>query len=372
MKNRLYLYVVLCFSAYSAQALELLDLPAAKNKHAHSSVMLAMNSSESALTLVGERGHIIDMQGQQWQQANVPTSVTITDITTLNDGSQVAVGHDGIIISRSSVNAQWQKQFDGYELTKQVIKAQQDTIAQLKKQLPSIEDEIAKEDLTYRIEDLEFALEDSQLELQNGPNKPLLAIAKLSDDTLFVVGAYGTLLQSTDAGNSWTLQSKQLENPSNFHLNSIISDAQDNLYIVGENATAFRSLDKGATFEAMQLPYHGSFFGIVAHSDNSTLLAFGLQGNMAISSNGGESWQSLATKAPTSLLGGTVDGDKAYLVGQGGVITTVDFAHDNAVATFKHPSGNTFADILIQQDTLYLSGQHGLTTWSLNHVQGDQ
>lgn len=42
---------------------------------------------------VGERGHILtwtDMDN--WQQQNVPVSLTLTDMTILDDGTKFAVG----------------------------------------------------------------------------------------------------------------------------------------------------------------------------------------------------------------------------------------------------------------------------------------
>lgn len=366
MNIKVSLFAAISFLATSANALELLDLPSAQNRQANKSVLLAMQLSSAGITLVGERGHIIEYKNQtDWQQSQSPTSVTLTDITQLTDGSQIAIGHDGIIIRRTATQPTWQKQFDGYQLTQLNITNIDTRIAALKQQLANTTDEINQEDLSYAIEDLEFAKEDANIELKDGPNKPLLSLATLSDDTIFAVGAYGTLLKSTDAGHSWQLEKNKLDNPNNFHLNAITTDSNDNLFIVGENATAFASYDKGNSWQAMELGYHGSFFGINADPQSDALIAYGLQGHIAISTDNGHNWQLLSQQVPVSLLGGTIHNGTAYLVGQGGVVVSLTISNPHALNIQKHPSGAIFSDAMVQGDTLLLSGQHGLARFPI-------
>lgn len=361
MNIKVSLFAVVSLIASTANALELLDLPSAQNRQANKSVLLAMQLSSAGITLVGERGHIIEYKNQtDWQQSQSPTSVTLTDITQLSDGSQIAIGHDGIIIRRTAAQSTWQKQFDGYQLTKLNIANIDTKITTLKQQLANTTDEISQEDLSYAIEDLEFAKEDADIELKDGPNKPLLSVTTLSDDTLFAVGAYGTLLKSSDAGQSWQLEKNKLDNPNNFHLNAITTDQHDNLFIVGENATAFASYDKGNSWQAMELGYHGSFFGINADSQSSAVIAYGLQGHIAVSQDNGHNWQLLSQQVPVSLLGGTIHNGTAYLVGQGGIVVSLAINNPQALKIQKHPSGAIFSDAIVQNDTLLLSGQHGL------------
>ena len=361
MNIKVSLFAAMSLLATTANALELLDLPSAQNRQANKSVLLAMQFSATGITLVGERGHIIEYKNQtHWQQTQSPTSVTLTDIAQLSDGSQIAIGHDGIIIRRTNSEPTWQKQFDGYQLTKLNIANIDTRITALKKQLTDTTDEVSLEDLRYAIEDLEFAREDADIELKDGPNKPLLSLATLSDDTLFVVGAYGSLLKSNDGGQSWQLEKNKLDNPNNFHLNAITADQNDNLFIVGENATAFKSTDKGNSWQAMELGYHGSFFGINADSQSAAVIAYGLQGHVAVSQDSGRHWQLLSQQAPVSLLGGTINNSTAYIVGQGGIVVSLAINNPQALNIQKHPSGAIFSDAMVQGDTLLLSGQHGL------------
>jgi len=365
---------------------DLLKLPAASSALATKSVLMAMRSDNDDILVVGERGHIINWQNDNsWQQQQSPVSVAITDVTILSDGSKIAVGHDGVILKVDSNSTAWRKIFTGKEIT-------QFKISQLKQEYQSLEqvvlntqDEDQLEELTYQLDDLTFAIEDNQLALQSGSNKPLLSVTSTSDDTLFVSGAYGTLLSSKDKGETWQLVSNRLENPDSYHLNSVITTADDQLYMVGENGTGFHSTDLGQTWSVMTLPYSGSLFGILASpvktktsstgNINSTknktqLVAFGLQGNIMVSLDGGGQWQHKKLPSNTSLLGGNFSKQgKVFLVGHGGVIVSFDPENLAALEIKKHPSGAALSSILVKEHSLILAGQFGISQWPIKEEE---
>jgi photosystem II stability/assembly factor-like uncharacterized protein len=359
---------------------DLLELPAKKSSLATKSVLMAMVPNNNAILVVGERGHIINWQNNDnWQQQQSPVSVAITDVTILSDGSKIAVGQDGVILKVDSNSTSWRKVFSGKKIT--LFK-----IAQLKKQHESLEQVILKtqdedelEDLAYQLDDLAFAIEENQLELESGPNKPLLSVTRTSNDTLFASGAYGILLKSIDKGETWQLASNQLDNPDSYHLNAVIATVEDKLYIVGENGAGFYSTDVGQTWSVMTLPYSGSLFGILANTVrthtsstdniNSTnnitqLVAFGLQGNIMVSLDGGGHWQYTKLPSSTSLLGGNFSKQgNVYLVGHGGVIVSFDPENLASLNIKKHPSGAAFSSVLVKGNSLILAGQFGISQW---------
>lgn len=365
---------------------DLLESPAKESALANKSVLMAMTPNNDVILVVGERGHIINWQNDDnWQQQQSPVSVAITDVTILSDGSKIAVGHDGVILKVDSNSTTWRKVFTGKEIT-------QFKILQLKQQYQSLEQVILKtqdedelEELTYQLDDLAFAIEDNQLELKSGPNKPLLSVARTSNDTLFATGAYGILLNSNDKGETWQLVSNQLDNPDSFHLNAVIATSDDQLYIVGENGMGFYSTDIGHTWSVMTLPYSGSLFGILANTVkthtsstdniNSTknktqLVAFGLQGNIMVSLDGGEHWQHKKLPSSTSLLGGNFSKQgNAYLVGHGGVIVSFDPENLATLTIKKHPSGAALSSILVKENSLILAGQFGISQWPIKEEE---
>lgn len=361
-------------SAEAKNSLDLLDLPSKESSLASKSVLMAITPIDNSILAVGERGHIINWQNNtDWQQQQSPVSVAITDITILSDGSKIAVGHDGVILKSDSNDSSWRKVFTGAQLTKLKIDLLQKQLIALQQVIAQTQDEDELEELEYQRDDLTFAIEDNQLELQSGPNKPLLSVTRTSNDKLFACGAYGTLLASEDKGRTWQLVSAQLKNPDNFHLNSVIATSDDQLFIVGENGLGFHSDNFGKTWSSMTLPYSGSLFGIIANTvitnessikSSTQLVAFGLQGNLMTSLDGGANWQHKKLPTSASLLGGYFSKQGyAYLVGHGGIIVNFNPENIETLHIEKHPSGAALASVVVKENALILAGQFGISTW---------
>ncbi len=357
-------------SAIAKNALELLKHPSFQSSLANKSILLTLEPFNNSVLTVGERGHIVNWESDDnWQQHQVPVSVTITAITVLSDGSKVAVGHDGVILRAAADSQSWQTVFTGFDLIKLKIALLQKQHDALQQAIDSSQDEDEKEELQYQQEDLTFTIEDNELELKAGPNKPLLSITRDQQDTLFATGAYGTVITSIDKGLTWQLISDRIDNPDNFHLNSVISTDTNELYIVGENGLGFHSVDQGKTWSTMTMPYSGSLFGIIARTaaNNTTqIVAFGLQGNLMVSLDGGEHWQHKKLPTSASLLGGRFSPQgQVFLVGHGGLMVDFPVTDLPKLHLQKHPSGAALSSVVIKDDGLILAGQFGISFWPL-------
>lgn len=351
-------------SSVSAQGqFDLLQIPARTSAIANKSIITNITKHQDQVITVGERGHILSWTDMgNWQQQSVPVSLTLTGITVLKDGTRFAVGHDSVILKSDPQSDVWFKVFDGYELTKLKITYIKKNIAAMQNQLDELTDEDEIAELQFSIEDLGFNLEDAQVELGDGPNKPLLAITASDTNQLFAVGAYGTMLTSTDLGNTWQLIDGQIENPDQFHLNSIVTADNGFMYIVGENGIGFSSIDNGQSWQTMSLPYDGSLFGITTKQDS--LVAFGLQGNFMVSNDNGLSWEASNIGSSASLLGGVIADDMtASLVGHSGIIVRFNVNDISNFSLHRHPSSAVFSSVLIRENSLVLAGQFGMTTW---------
>jgi photosystem II stability/assembly factor-like uncharacterized protein len=372
LSSGLFLTSGLLFSTglYAQNQLELLNETALESQLASKSVLLNMIALNDGYTAVGERGHIIDWKSDgQWSQFDVPVSVTITDVSKLNNGDLVAVGHDAVILLFKQESQEWVKVFDGYSLTDLLIVSLGKQIEAQELRLENLPPDADIYDEEYYLEDLQFALEDAEKEKQAGPNKPLLSVITADNGAVFATGAYGTLLRSIDNGLTWDLVSSRVDNESKFHLNAISKDANGNLFIVGENAVAAKSSDNGESWEPIYLPYSGSFFGIEASPNSDVLVAFGLQGHIAVSNDSGESWVLLPKTLSASFLGGAInENGLAYLVGQGGLIVSFPLSDPENQSIYKHPSGSTFASVMVTSDKeLILAGQLGIKRWTIGN-----
>ncbi|WP_286263762.1 WD40/YVTN/BNR-like repeat-containing protein [Thalassotalea atypica] len=381
LQHRLLLAVILCFNGLAYANIDLLSHPAIQSKLAPKSVTTAIIPDRNAVLAVGERGHIIHWQDKDnWQQDLVPLSIMLSSVTSLADGTSVAVGQDAAIVvtkgeTASNTQRTWRKTFDGYELTRLKIALLEKQQLALQGQMEATADEDELEELEYQLDEVIFSLEDAQAEQISGPNKPLLSVTHTDNNTLFAVGAYGTLLRSDDLGVSWVLQDDLLDNPDKLHLNAIHYH-NGTLYIVGESGLGFISTNNGKSWQLMELPYSGSIFGITGQENSNNLVAYGLQGNVMTSNNGGNTWSLVDLNISASILGGVVsDQGDAYLVGHGGIVVKLPLAQTKPFSIQKHPSGAAFSSVLIapqsvQEDTenkhtqsLILAGQFGLVAW---------
>lgn len=128
----------------------------------------------------------------------------------------------------------------------------------------------------------------------------LLDVLFVSPSEGFAVGAYGLFLYTDDAGLTWTRSDPQ---PDQYHFNQIARTPDGALFLVGEAGTLLRSRDGGQNWDPVPPPYEGSLFGLVALADGQ-LLVHGLRGHVFRSNNGGAGWQPVPTPVPTLLMQG--------------------------------------------------------------------
>jgi photosystem II stability/assembly factor-like uncharacterized protein len=305
-------------AASAAEAVVAAQLrPAVMSRQAAQSVMLGAAHAGSRVVAVGERGIILlsDDNGQRWQQADVPVSVTLTAVRFADARNGVAVGHAGIVLTTSDGGAHWQRVLDGQRLATLALEA-------AKKSNDAL------------------ALRDAERLVADGADKPLLDVCLLGAGRILAVGAYGIAFASEDNGRTWTPWMDRIPNPKGLHLNTVRANG-DTILLAGERGLALLSTDAGRSFHALSMPYQGSFFtaeftaaaattgttataaGTVAPDAPGLLLA-GLRGNAWRSTDAGRSWQQLASPMPVSITASTTRADGSLvLANQAGMLLTV-------------------------------------------------
>lgn len=94
--------------------------------------------------------------------------------------------------------------------------------------------------------------------------------------------------------------------------------AGSRVFVVGEQGLLMRSTDAGASFEALPPPYKGSFFGVLLPADG-VVLAYGLRGNIWRSADNGTSWAQVPNPVPIGIGAGIQRSDGSLvLVAQNG------------------------------------------------------
>jgi photosystem II stability/assembly factor-like uncharacterized protein len=120
------------------------------------------------------------------------------------------------------------------------------------------------------------------------------------------VGAFGTLLRSTDSGQTWTpvqvdWDALLTETGYEPHLYDVTVDANDRVLVVGEFGLVMRSTDGGQSWSGVHTG-EASLFALHLRPDG-TGYAVGQRGTVLRTTDDGLTWTPLATPTESNLLG---------------------------------------------------------------------
>ena len=229
------------------------------------SLLLDAAAADGMMMAVGERGHVLVSrdQGGSWTQVEVPTRSTLTGVFLHDEQLGWVVCHDAVILRTRDGGESWERLFWAPE-----------------------------------------------------QERPLFDVWFRDADNGFAIGAYGFFLETTDGGDTWTdrviVDPDELEeeydpyaftSAADVHLNQVSDAGDGRLYVAAEAGLAFRSDDSGQTWETLEPPYQGSFFGSVPLGGDAVLF-FGLRGNLFRSDDAGTTWRPLETGTVALLTDG--------------------------------------------------------------------
>jgi photosystem II stability/assembly factor-like uncharacterized protein len=267
---------------------------------------MAVARAGSRLVSVGENGTIAlsDDDGRTWRNADqVPVSVTLTNVAFASQQIGWAIGHQGVVLRTDDSGQTWTRQADGVSLAQVAV------------------DYWTKEAANGN-QEADAALENARYLLEDGPEKPLLALSISDEQHLVVIGGFGIAFKSADGGKNWAPYIP-LQNEGRLHLYGI-TEVAGNTLIAGEQGLL---LSGG---QALQSPYEGSFFGVISDK-KSNVVAYGLRGNLAVSADAGSRWQAQQA-GEAGLTCGVLLVDGSLLLGnQAGQV----FIARNANGTFE-------------------------------------
>lgn len=186
---------------------------------------------EAGYVAVGARGHILlSADGTDWKQVPSPVRANLNAVEFVDDSHGWAVGHAATILHTSDGGQTWNVQhFD-----------------------PELE-------------------------------TPFLDVAFLDRDRGFAVGAYDLFYVTDDGGQTWDEYPEPLS-AGEWHLNSIARLGNGDLVIAGETGLLTRSQDGGETWELIEGPYTGTYFGIKAMGETGAIL-YGLRGHAFVTND---------------------------------------------------------------------------------------
>lgn len=125
-------------------------------------------------------------------------------------------------------------------------------------------------------------------------DEPTLYIAKVLDDgSMFIGGEYGQLNRSTDGGVTWTpvYQASAIQGATPPSLFGMDLKADGTGYAAGHDGLIVSTADSGKTWTKVDSNSHASYFDIASTSDGH-VFAVGMRSGI-VSADGGKSWQQL-------------------------------------------------------------------------------
>lgn len=291
--------------AAEAPLADFLQRPAIEVADPERAVLIDLTRAGQRLVAVGAHGLIIvsDDDGNSWRQVPVPVSVTLTAVDFPTPSQGWAVGHAGSVLHSSDGGDSWHLQLDGKAAAQRVLDALPTDSAQDPAQL-------RQQRVAERF-------------VQEGADKPLLAVHFSDAQRGIVAGAFGLLLHTVDGGETWQSWVDRADNPAGYHLYALARQGA-RIYVAGEQGLLLVSDDNGGRFRRLQSPYEGSFFTLQLAANGELLLA-GLRGNAWRSMDQGQHWQRLDSDAQSALVAAypLVDG-RNLLAEQNGRLLRVD------------------------------------------------
>ena len=245
--------------------------PAEMSSYAIHGLLLDITYTGERMVAVGSHGNIVaSKDGVRWEQVEVPVRATLTGLHFVDAQNGWAVGHDATIVRTQDGGQTWTLQ-------------------------------AFNPDLQKPIHDVFFA------DTRHG----------------YVFGSFGLFWETHDGGESWT----EVHAPSvlefGYHLNGMTRLRDGRFLIVGEAGLLGLSSD-GKTWESLESPYEGSFFGVVPRGEKGALI-YGMRGNAYVSDDvGNGEWRKINLATVSSIFGAYVMEDRSIvLVGADAVVLTV-------------------------------------------------
>jgi photosystem II stability/assembly factor-like uncharacterized protein len=267
---------------------DVLDTPSGASALAPRGLLNGLARAGSRLVAVGQRGHVLlsDDAGRTWQQASVPVSSDLVAVCFPTAKAGWAVGHDGVVLHSSDAGAKWVRQLDGRGLGELLV-------------------------AHYSRSGDPKWLEEARRFAAQGAENPFLDVWFQDESVGYVVGAFGLVLRTTDGGANWEPLLHAAENPKALHFYAVRGVGAD-VFMVGEQGLALK-LDRDAgRFRALELPYQGTLFGLCGNE--RAIVAHGLRGSVVRSTDGGRTWQAVATGVSVGLTASTLDEQGHFVI----------------------------------------------------------
>jgi photosystem II stability/assembly factor-like uncharacterized protein len=312
----------MCEGANAETGFYALDNAAITVKSPSHSPLISITRVAGRLIAVGGHGLIIysDDSGQNWVQARVPVSVTLTAVYFADTRHGWAVGHYGAILMTTDGGAIWTRSATGLDVIAQLNEQAQQTLVDT----PQTSADALKQKVAAVYQG-------------DGPSKPFLAVGRCGQGVI-AVGHQDMAMFSNDNGKTWQEWTAQFDAVSGFHdIYKVLSEG-DSTFLIGENGYLIRSTEGCRNFVAVAGPYNATLFGGLLLKQGG-LMVFGLDGGAYYSPDNGNTWQTLAAPDDAVLVAGATLPSGRVLLGtiRGAMLLSDSQFQELQPLTFSEP-----------------------------------
>ncbi|GAB4376924.1 MAG: hypothetical protein Kow0042_23820 [Calditrichia bacterium] len=193
------------------------------------------------------------------------------------------------------------------------------------------------------------------LQYQGSSGSTLWSIFPVSDQILYAVGDYGTILKTVNGGDLWTLQTS----PTGAFLFGVFFRNDSLGWICGDNGIILKTTDGGQNWTLKNTPIFDRLYDIFFVDDQNGW-AVGRSGRIIHTTNGGESWTTQASGTTTRLYGvHFINNTTGFVVGWSGTVRRTTDAGTNWTMV-SVPTGENLYDIdFVGADTGMIAGFDG-------------
>ncbi|ORT82935.1 glycosyl hydrolase [Burkholderia puraquae] len=151
-------------------------------------------------------------------------------------------------------------------------------------------------------------------------DRPLFGVHFIDANHGVAVGLWSLILVTDDGGKTWTKREAVLPNgkKSDLNLFGLFSNKNGEIFATAEKGQLLISRDKGNTWESVETGYKGSFWCGVALPDG-VLLVGGLRGTLMRSEDNGHTWSRATLDTRNSITALASRGSAVLAVGVDGL-----------------------------------------------------
>ncbi|WP_417315976.1 WD40/YVTN/BNR-like repeat-containing protein [Cycloclasticus pugetii] len=184
-----------------------------------------------------------------------------------------------------------------------------------------------------------------------------MSVHYVSPQLGYVLATDGELWVTEDAGKSWKMTLLSVEDWYQNHLFAIEKIAEGSL-VVAERGGVFYSKDSLTDWQIVPSPYEGSFFGV--NKLAKQFVTFGMSGNLYLVDSDSLEWEKIDTETDQFLLDSAASSNAKNLlvVGRGGIILVLNES-GQLVKKIENKSRVDYTSVAIQGDNAYLSSMSG-------------